>query len=911
MGGSRVEFITLTVNDQEIRVQKGSTLLEVAKKMEIDIPTLCYFKYLDPSKGANCRMCVVELQGASKLVTSCNTMAGQGMVVFTHSERVIESRKTLLQLTLSDHPLDCMTCQVAGDCELQDYCYEYDVKDTPYAGGMVNDMHMDTTNKFYDYDPSKCIMCGKCVRICSELQCSYAICSENRGFHTHVTAPFEAGLDKSKCVSCGSCVSYCPTGALTPKAKTKFRYWETHKVKTTCAYCGVGCQMNLIVKDNKVVDIEPLDGLANRGLLCVKGKFAYKFIDHPDRLTKPLIRKNGELEEATWEEAIRLITDKAKQIKEESGGKAFGGLSSARCTNEENYLFMKMMRVCFDSNSVDHCARLCHASTVAGLAATLGSGAMTNSNAEVLDSDVILVTGSNTTETHPVIGSFMKQAKAKGAKLIVIDPRRIELAEYADVFLQISPGTNVAIFNAIMHVIIEENLQDMDYITNRCENYDGFVEIIKACTPELAANVCGVAVEDIRKAARIYAGGKKAGIYYAMGVTQHATGTQGVKELSALAMLCGNIGVESAGVNPLRGQNNVQGACDLGALPNVLTGYQKVTDSEVIKKFNKAWQADLPNDIGLTVTEIVNGGGTGDIRFMYIMGENPMISEPDLNHVRVALKNTEFLVVQDIFLTDTANIADVVLPAACFAEKDGSFTNTERRIQRVRKGVNAPGQALSDWEIIMRIMNQMGYDKTYYQASEIMEEIAQVTPIYGGISYERIAEEGLQWPCPDKDHQGTKFLHKDVFNRGKGLFDPGLYVHAAEMTDDEYPIILTTGRILYHWHTRTMTKRVEGIHALYPSSFIEINPITAKELEIEDGDQVKVSSRRGQVLTTVKVNDNAQEGVVFMPFHFDDGPANVLTNVALDPIAKIPELKVAAVRIEACPRMPMTDILIE
>jgi len=896
-----VEYITLTVNNQEIRVQKGLTLLEVATKMEIDIPTLCYFKYLNPGKGANCRMCVVELEGVQKLVTSCNTNAAEGMVVLTHSERVIESRRTLLQLTLSDHPLDCMTCQAAGDCKLQDYCYEYDVKDSPYAGGMMTELPIDTSNKFYDYDPTKCILCGKCVRICSQLQCSFAIGTENRGFNTHVTAPFGAGLATSNCVSCGNCVSYCPTGALTPKQKNKFRYWEVTKVKTTCSYCGVGCQMNLLVKDNKVVDIEPVDGLANRGLLCVKGKFAYKFIDHPDRLTKPLIRKNGKLEEASWEEAISLITDKAKQIKVESGGKAFGGLSSARCSNEENYLFMKMMRVCFDTNSVDHCARLCHASTVAGLATTLGSGAMTNSNAEVLDSDVILVTGSNTTETHPVIGSFMKQAKASGAKLIVIDPRRIELAEYADVFLQILPGTNVALFNAIMSVIMEENLQDLEYIKERTENYDSFVEVIKACTPEKAATICGVEVEDIRKAARIYAGGKKAGIYFAMGVTQHTTGTQGVKELSALAMLCGNIGVESGGVNPLRGQNNVQGACDVGALPDVLTGYQKVYDKKVIDKFNKVWGADLPNEIGLTVTEIVNGGETGDIRFMYVMGENPMLSEPDLNHARKALIDTEFLVVQDIFLTDTAKIADVVLPATCFAEKDGTFTNTERRVQMVRKAVNAPGEALSDWEIIMRIMNQMGYEKTYQHPSEIMDEIAEVTPMYGGISYDRISEEGLQWPCPDKDHEGTKFLHKDVFKRGKGLFDPGVYKESAETTDEEYPIILTTGRILYHWHTRTMTKRVEAIQALYPSSYIEINPITAKELEIADGDQVKVTSRRGEVLTTVKVNDNALEGVVFMPFHFDDGPANMLTNVALDPIAKIPELKVAAVRIESCP----------
>ncbi len=894
--------ITITVNNQQLNVKEGITLLEAVKGIGIELPTLCNHEFLDPALGGTCRMCIVELAKSKNLVTACNTMVKEGMVLWTHSDRVIEGRRVVLELLLSDHPLDCLTCEKTGDCKLQDYCYEYDVTKSPYAGGAVTKMDIDTSNRFYDYDPTKCILCGKCVRICSELQCTHAIGKNNRGFKTHVVAPFEQGLSESTCISCGNCVSYCPTGALMPKKKTKFRYWEIEKIKTTCGYCGVGCQMNLLVKNNIVVGVEPLNGLANQGLLCVKGKFAYKFINHPDRLTVPLIRKNDKLVEASWEEALTVMANKTKELKSKYGSKVFAGLSSARCTNEENYLFQKMIRVIFGTNNVDHCARLCHASTVAGLASTLGSGAMTNSNTEVLNSDVILVTGSNTTETHPVIGSFIKQAQAKGAKLIVIDPRKIELAEYADVFLQITPGTNVAVVNGIMNVIIEENLMDMEYINERTENYEQMVEIISHCTPEITAKICGVKVEDIRNAARIYASGDKAGIYYAMGVTQHSTGTQGVKELAALAMLCGNIGKESAGVNPLRGQNNVQGACDLGALPNVLTGYQKVTDKNVISKFNEAWDANLSDEIGLTVTEIVNAGGTGDIKFMYVMGENPMLSEPDLNHARECMKNTEFLVVQDIFLTDTAKLADIVLPAACFAEKDGTFTNTERRIQRLRKAVNAPGQALTDWEIIMKFMNMMGYEKTYKNSSEIMDEISEVTPIYGGIKYHRISKEGLQWPCIHANHMGTKYLHKDVFKRGKGLFDVAPYAPAGELTDNEYPIILTTGRMLYHWHTRTMTKRVEAIHQMYPSSFIEINPVTAKELEVSEGDKVKVTSRRGEITTTVKVTESAQEGVVFMPFHFDDGPANVLTSPILDPIAKIPELKVAAVKIEACLR---------
>ncbi len=494
-----------------------------------------------------------------------------------------------------------------------------------------------------------------------------------------------------------------------------------------------------------------------------------------------------------------------------------------------------------------------------------------------------------------------------GAKLIVIDPRRIELAEIADVFLQITPGTNVAVINAMMQVIVEECLQDNDFIRERTENYDGFKEVVSVCTPEMAAEVCGVQAGDIRKAARMYASANRAAIYYAMGVTQHSTGTQGVKELSSLALLCGNLGRESTGVNPLRGQNNVQGACDLAALPNVLPGYQKVADPTVRRKFENAWKTaewenKLPESGGLTVTEIIHGGGTGDIRYLHIMGENPMLSEPDLNQVKKSLEATEFLIVQDIFLTETAELADVVLPAACYAEKDGTFTNTERRIQRVRKAVEAPGEAKADWVIIMELMRMLGYDKTYRHPSEIMDEIASVTPIYGGISYHRIAREGLQWPCPDKHHKGTRFLYENGFKRGLGLFDPAPYQHADELTDEEYPIILTTGRNLYHWHTRTMTKRVEGLNQLYPSSYVEVNPVTAKDLGIGDGERVRVVSRRGEIETTVKISPSAQQGVVFIPFHFDDGPANMLTNIVVDPIAKIPELKVAAVRIEACPK---------
>lgn len=890
--------VKITINGQEQHVSKESTILNAAKKAHIPIPTLCHSELLEVKKGGACRLCIVEVEGRKRLLPACATTVWDGMVIHTETERVVQSRKLMLELLLANHPLDCMTCEKAGDCRLQDYCYRYDVKTSRFAEGEVKNLPTDDTNRFYDYEPNKCILCGNCVRMCHELQKVGAIGRSLRGFGTHVAAPFEEGLDTSTCVSCGNCISVCPVGALTPKSKVKYRTWEVSRVKTTCPYCGVGCQMDLLIKDNQVVGVEPRNEVPNQGLLCVKGKFGYSFINHPDRLRSPLIKKNGKFVEATWDEALTLIANKVTTTKKEYGSEAFAGLSSARCTNEENYLFQKLMRAVMGTNNVDHCARLCHASTVAGLATTLGSGAMTNSIKEVIDADVIFVTGSNTTETHPVIGAFMKQAKAKGAKIIVAEPRRIQLAEEADVFLQIKPGTNVALFNGLMHVIIKEGLMDQEYIHNRTENYEELEEVVQLYNPTYVADICGVRPKDIEAAARLYAMANKAGIFYSMGVTQHTTGTHGVMATSNLALLCGHIGKESAGVNPLRGQNNVQGACDLGALPGDLPGYQKVYHDHVIEKFEKGWERKLPNQVGLTVTEIMKKGEEGVIKFLYVMGENPMISDPDINHVKKALETIDFIVAQDIFITETARMADVILPAASFAEKDGTFTNTERRIQRVRKAIDPIGESKPDWVILMDIMHKLDYHKTYDHPSEIMEEIAAITPIYGGITYDRIEQEGLQWPCPTIEHPGTPYLHKEQCIRGLGIFKPADYIESAEVTDADYPYILTTGRMLYHFHTKTMTGRVEAINAMYPKSFIQINPTTANRLALEDGDQVKVTSRRGEVITTVRITDIVEEDVCFMPFHFADGAANYLTNSAVDPIAKIPELKVSAVRLE-------------
>ncbi len=893
--------INLKINGINIIAKENDTVFKTCIENGIDIPNLCYHPDLDIKYGTSCRLCLVEIEGIRGLSTSCSTKVTEGMSVLTHSDEVLINRKTILELLIENHPLDCLTCEKDGRCKLQDYCHEYGVKGPIFdtVENEISEDDIDDSNEFYIKDDSKCILCGLCVRACSELQVIDAIGFVNRSSDKKVSPAFGKRLSESPCVSCGTCVSLCPVNSLIPKNKKKIRAMDINKtVITTCSYCGVGCQLKLLIKGDEVVGVEPSYSITNKDLLCVKGKFAYGFINHKDRLKTPLIKKDGIFIESTWNEAYELIINKITETKKEFGNGALAGLSSAKVTNEENYLFQKMVRAYFGNNNVDHCARLCHASTVAGLATTLGSGAMTNSNQEIIDSDVIFITGSNTTETHPVLGAFVKQAKNKGAKLIVADPRKIPLAFKSDVYLPLKPGTNVTLFNGMMNVIIEENLQDTEYIKAHTENYDELIKIMKTYTPEYTGKICGVEPELIRKAARTYAEGTKASILYSMGVTQHATGTQGVMSLSNLALLCGNIGKESAGINPLRGQNNVQGACDMGALPGDYPGYQKVFEVKNKNKFSQAWNQKLSDKAGLTVTEIINDSGTGKIKFLYIMGENPMISDPDINHVQDALNKTDFLVVQDIFLTETAMFADVVLPATSFAEKDGTFTNSERRVQRVRKAVNAVGESKPDWVILMEIMNRLGMKEIYNSPEEIFDELAPLTPQYAGINYDRIEKEGLQWPCTDLNHNGTKFLHSTNPARGKGLFKPADYLESDECTDSEYPYILTTGRILYHYHTRTMTGKIEGLNNLFSSSFMEIHPTTANRLDIKDGEMVKAISRRGELITKASVTEDIQEDVLFIPFHFADGAANYLTNTALDPIAKIPELKVAAIRLE-------------
>ena len=669
------------------------------------------------------------------------------------------------------------------------------------------------------------------------------------------------------------------------------------KVSTVCIYCGTGCILDLKVRDGKVVQVLPNESGPGAGKLCIKGWSAHEFIHHPDRLTKPLIREGDEFREASWEEALELVAVNLSKAKEKYGADSLAFLSSAKATNEENYLMQKLARAVIGTNNVDHCARLCHASTVAGLVSSFGSGAMTNSMEDVGESDVIFIIGSNTSEQHPLIARRMIQAIKRGAKLIVADPRAIKLVEYATIHLPHRPGTDVSLLNAMMNFIIEEGLQDDEFISTRTEGFESLKETVTAYTPESVEDVTGVPAEDIREAARLYGGAENASLFFSMGITQHTTGVDNVVSTANLAMLTGNVGREGTGVNPLRGQNNVQGACDMGALPNYLPGYGKVTDEATRKRYEESWKVELPQEEGLTIVEMMNACGEG-IRAMFVMGENPLISDPDVNHVREQLGKLDFLVVSDMFLSETAEVADVVLPIASFAEKDGTFTATDRRVQRVKKAIEPLGDSRPDWQVLCQIADLLGHPMEYDSPGQIMDEIAGLAPIYGGISHRRLEEEDLRWPCTAPDHPGTRILHQGKFSRGLGRFQSIEYRPPAEEPDSSYPYILTTGRLLFHWHTGTMTRRSSTLTDQVNEAFVEISLKDAADLGVDDGDMVRVRSRRGEITLKADVTDTIKDGVVFIPFHFAEAAANVLTNPALDPQAKIPEFKACAVHIE-------------
>jgi formate dehydrogenase alpha subunit len=672
-------------------------------------------------------------------------------------------------------------------------------------------------------------------------------------------------------------------------------------VLTTCPFCGTGCNFYLQVEEGKIVDVVPCKNHPiSEGELCILGRNAHGFVQKPDRLTKPLIRKDNDFIEVSWAEAYNEIAERLTKIKEKSGPDALAVLSSAKCTNEENYLIMKFTRGVLGTNNLDHCARLCHASTVTGLAASFGAGAMTNSITEIDDTDCILVIGSNTTGQHPLIASRIIRAKAKGAKLIVIDPRKIPLTEYADLFVQVKPGTNVALINGMIHILIEKGLIDEDFIRERTEGFEELKEKVKEYPPEKVTEITGISKEVLEEATILYGKAEKAMILYAMGITQHTTGTDNVKSIANLAMVTGNIGRPSTGVNPLRGQNNVQGACDMGALPNVLTGYRPIADPEARSPFQKKWDLSLSSSPGLTIVEMMESAKAGSLKGMMVIGENPMMSDPDIKHVKEALEALDLLVVQDIFLTETAKLAHVILPAASFAEKEGTFTNTDRRVQRVRKAIDPIGQSKPDWQIISELARKMGATGFDFSSpEEIMKEISSLTTSYAGISYERLDRgEVLPWPCADENHPGTPFLHKEGFPRGKGRFFALDYIPPGEVPDNEYPYILSTGRIPFHFHGGSMTRRIEILNQEAPTGYMDIHLEDANKLGIKGGEPVKVSSRRGEISIKARISTEVTPGIVFIPFHFSECAVNILTDRKFDPMAKIPGFKVCAVNIE-------------
>ncbi|EPW5498239.1 formate dehydrogenase subunit alpha [Vibrio vulnificus] len=822
--------------------------------------------------------------------------------------------------------LEC-GCQVNTSCDLRDYATEYGAEqhfhysvnikshDEWQALRQNDPRHkytIDHSSEFIVFDANRCISCGQCIQACREQSVQGVLSFMNLEKGRPVVRPDcrpnfggqGVRMGDSRCVQCGACVQACPVGAMTDaRDRSQGRETPLKKVDTICTYCGVGCKLTMHVDEaaNRIRYVEGAHSPVNEGMLCVKGRYGFDFVASEERLTTPLIRKDGWLQPASWQEAISLIADKFSTIKQDFGGRALAGFSSAKTTNEDNYAFQKFMRRELGTNNVDHCARLCHASTVTGLEASLGSGAMTNDIPSIKHSDVIFIIGSDTSAAHPVIASHIKQAvRHHGARLIVADPKRIGMADHAELYLAHRPGTDVMLINGVMQQIIKNGWYDMEYIEERVDGFDTMLQEVMspAYSLDKVELVTGVKADDIFAMARMIGTAKRTAVYYSMGITQHTTGHDNVRSIANLQLLCGNIGIEGGGINPLRGQSNVQGACDMGALPNNYPGYQKVYNPLVREKFVIEWDApNLSAEPGLTLTEIIDGACRRDVRALYVMGENPVLSDPNQAHVIEGLEALDFLVVQDIFLTETAQYADVVLPSCSFAEKSGHFTNTERRVQRIYPAVNPPGEAKEDWRIIQEIANAMGSDWHYRSVVDITNEITRVTPQYAGLKWDNITREGVQWPSNKNNPAGTRIMHQTQFTRGKGQMEAIPFRYAAELPDEEYPLVLTTGRVLEQFHTGTMTRKTQGLNNLAgPRAMISVQD--AEALGIGNGDMLKVSTRRGEIEIAAFVTKRMQAGVVFIPFHFVESPVNRLTTTATDPHAKIPEFKVAAVRIE-------------
>jgi formate dehydrogenase major subunit len=907
-----------TLDGRTVVAQPGETIWQVAQREGIEIPHLCYSPAPGYRPDGNCRVCMVEVTGERVLTPSCLRRPTQGMEVNTDSTRARSARALVMELILADQPPRAETHD--PESKLWHWADRMGVTSSRFPA-RTHVPEADRSHAAMAVGLDACIHCGLCVRACREVQVNDVIGMANRGHHAKVVFDFDDPMGRSTCVACGECVQACPTGALMPAAMLDVHGRKAHvgdrEVDSLCPYCGVGCQLTYQIEENRIVAAVGRNGPANHNRLCVKGRFGFDYVHHPHRLTRPLVRRPGvpkdandradptnpasHFREASWDEALDVAASGLKNIRDRLGGRALAGFGSAKGSNEEAYLFQKLVRTGFGSNNVDHCTRLCHASSVAALLETIGSGAVTAPFAECAHSDVIVVAGANPSVNHPVAATFIKNAVKQGAKLIVIDPRGQALGRHATHTIQFRPGTDVALLNALIHVVIAEELYDRHYVERFTEGFEELRARVREFTPEAMAPVCGVDPETLRTVARLYAHAKAAIIFWGMGISQHVHGTDNARCLIALALLCGQIGRPGTGLHPLRGQNNVQGASDAGLIPMFFPDYRRVADSAARSAFERLWVTPLDPEPGLTVVEIMNAIGVGKIRGMYILGENPAMSDPDVRHAREALAQLDHLVVQDIFLTETAYHADVVLPASAFPEKTGTFTNTDRRVQLGRQALDPPGEARQDWWIIQELARRLGLDWSYGHPRDIFDELRQTMPSIQGITWARLEGEGaVTYPCASEDQPGHEVIFGDGFPtpNGRGKLVPTALMPPDEVPDDAYPMVLTTGRLLEHWHTGAMTRRAAVLDELEPEAIAHLAPIELERLGVCPGGRVRVATRRGAIELAARADRDVPAGMVFIPFCFAEAAANLLTNSALDPFGKIPEFKFCAARVE-------------
>lgn len=897
--------IEVTVDGVAVRIAAGTSVMRAAMQAGIQVPKLCATDSLSPF--GSCRLCLVEIEGRKGFPASCTTPCEPGMQIRTQTPELAKLRRGVMELYISDHPLDCLTCAANGDCELQDMAGAVGLREVRYEPG---ENHLsataDTSNPYFSFDPSKCIVCSRCVRACEETQGTFALTVGGRGFDSVIALGRDESFMESQCVSCGACVQACPTATLIEKSVIEQGQPE-HVIETTCAYCGVGCGFNAEMRGEQVIRMVPSkDGKANHGHSCVKGRFAWGYATHRDRITTPMVRASIDdpWQEVSWQEAFDYAAAAFRRIQAEHGPDSIGGITSSRCTNEETYLVQKLVRAAFGNNNVDTCARVCHSPTGYGLKQTLGESAGTQDFDSVQHADVIMIIGANPAAAHPVFASQMKRRLREGAKLIVVDPRVTEMVRsphvQADVHLQLRPGTNVAVISALAHVVVTEGLCDESFIAARCdtESFHEWKAFISRPenSPEALSEVCGVPAQTLRQAARLYATGGNAAIYYGLGVTEHAQGSTMVMGIANLAMATGNIGRPGVGVNPLRGQNNVQGSCDMGSFPHELPGYRHVSDTATRTAFEQVWGVRLNPEPGLRIPNMFEAALDGSFKGLYCQGEDIVQSDPNTQHVIAALRAMECVVVQDIFLNETAKYAHVFLPGSSFLEKDGTFTNAERRISRVRKAMS-PRAGLADWQATLGLANALGYPMHYEHPSEIMDEIAALTPTFTGVSYKKLDELGsIQWPCNDTAPQGTPVMHIEEFVRGKGRFIITQYIASPEKVTPRFPLILTTGRILSQYNVGAQTRRTANT-AWHAEDVLEIHPLDAQDRGISSGDQVSVSSRVGETVLRAAVTERVAPGVVYTTFHFPESGANVVTTDNSDWATNCPEYKVTAVQV--------------